>query len=69
MKTLLNLTAAELRVGDEFSSGGVITVVTPYTLPGYNVDYVRTCDTKHPAGCHWPAAIVLTVLRDNPPSN
>lgn len=66
MSTPLAITAADLRVGDMFiNGGGVVTYIDSYTLPGYNVDYVRTMDTKTSTGTHWPAATQLTVLRSD----
>jgi hypothetical protein len=64
--TIVTVTAAELKVGDIFAvSGGCITSVEAYTLPGYNVDYVRTMDTgmRTCMGAHWPATTQLKIIR------
>jgi hypothetical protein len=54
--TLKQVKAADLKVGDVFSSGGKITSVSRYTEEGYGVEYVRTTDDgmRTCMGAHFP---------------
>lgn len=63
----INITAAELRVGDMLHGGAKITEVREHTIPGYEVKSIRIVDDKMRYPCvaaHFEPHQVLTVLRE-----